>query len=137
MNRRGWIIPNVFMFFEVLAISELASSMPVNGSFYWWAGALAPPKWSHAVSFITGWVNVLSVFTATASIAYAVSTVFAYSVTIAVPSMIWTKPQLMALAMGVIVLWSALMTLKLERISIVYVTMGQYSLSMPLMAQIC
>lgn len=116
------------MFFEVLAISELASSMPVNGSFYWWAGALAPPKWSHPISYITGWVNVLSAITGTAAFAYAVATSFAYSVTIAVPTMTWTNPELMALSMGVIVLWAALMTVNLEKISVIYGSMGKPSL---------
>lgn len=120
------------MFTEVLAISELASSMPVNGSFYWWAGALAPPRWSHAISYITGWINVLSILTGTASFAYAVATSFAYSVNIIVPTLVWTNPQLMALSMGIIIVWAGLMTVNLERISIIYVTMGMSLFSIPI-----
>ena len=124
LGYRGWLIPNLLMLPEVLAICELASSMPVNGAFYWWTGALVPPKWSHFVSYLTGWLNLLSMFTATAAFAYAVASSFAYSVTIAVPTMEWTDPQLMAISMGVTILWAALMSLKLESIGIIYVSMG-------------
>ncbi|KAL4885751.1 amino acid/polyamine transporter I [Aspergillus karnatakaensis] len=121
----GWFIPSVLVIPEVLAISELASSMPVNGAFYWWSGALAPPRWSHSVSFITGYLNILSIFTATAAFAYAVSSSFSSAVVIAVPDMAWTNAQLMGLSIGIVVLWSALMTLKLEQVAIIYMTMGK------------
>ncbi|KAL1848447.1 hypothetical protein Plec18170_008045 [Paecilomyces lecythidis] len=122
---QGWIIPNIILLPEVLAIAELASSMPVNGSFYWWAGALAPPAYSHAVSFITGWLNILTMFASTASFVYAVSSSLSYGVNIAVPSMEWTNAQLMALSFAVIVIWCVMMTLKLERIAFVYIGMGK------------
>lgn len=120
---RGWIIPNLLLLPEVLAIAELASSMPVNGSFYWWAGALAPPEWSHPISFITGWLNVLTMFASTAAFAYAVASYFSYAIVIAVPTMVWTNAQIMALSLAVIVIWAAVMTLKLERIAFVYIGM--------------
>lgn len=125
---RGWIIPNVILIPEVLAIAELASSMPVNGSFYWWAGALAPPGWSHAISFVTGWLNVFTMFASTASFAYAVASSLSYVVTIAAPSMAWTNAQIMCLSLAVIVVWSGVMTLKLERIASVYIAMGNFRL---------
>ncbi|KUL83431.1 hypothetical protein ZTR_10962 [Talaromyces verruculosus] len=120
----GWIIPNVILIPEVLAIAELASSMPINGSFYWWAGALAPREWSHAVSFITGWLNVMAMFAATASVAHAVASIFAYSVTIASASMTWTNAEIMCLSLAVIAIWGGLMTMRLERIAFVYTTMA-------------
>ncbi|PYI30060.1 hypothetical protein BP00DRAFT_477611 [Aspergillus indologenus CBS 114.80] len=129
----GWMIPNVLMLPEVLAIAELASSMPVNGSFYWWAGALAPPAWSHAVSFITGWMNVMTMFASTASFAYAVASSLSYGVTIALPDLIWTNAQVMALSLAVVLIWSAMMTLRLERIAFVYITMAVLILVQALM----
>ncbi|KAJ6016842.1 hypothetical protein N7451_000221 [Penicillium sp. IBT 35674x] len=120
----GWIIPNILMFPEVLAICELASSMPLNGAFYWWTGALAPPKWSHSLSYITGWLNILQIFTGTAAFAYAVASSFAYSVNIVVPSFSGTNAELMALSMAIVVLWAALMGLNLEKISVIYIIMA-------------
>ncbi|KAL4745058.1 hypothetical protein BDW72DRAFT_199001 [Aspergillus terricola var. indicus] len=119
----GWLIPSLLVFPEVLAIAELASSMPVNGAFYWWSGALALPRWSRSVSFITGWLNMLSMFTATAAFAYAVASSFSFSLSIAVPGTEWTNAQLMGLSIGVVVLWSALMTLRLERVAVIYILM--------------
>lgn len=101
--------------------------MPINGSFYWWAGALAPREWSHAVSFITGWLNVMTMFAATASVAHAVASMFAYSVTIASMSMTWTNAEIMCLSLAVIVIWGALMTMRLERIAFVYTSIGKVS----------
>uniref|UniRef100_A0A093VEJ9 Putative amino-acid permease n=1 Tax=Talaromyces marneffei PM1 TaxID=1077442 RepID=A0A093VEJ9_TALMA len=120
----GWIIPNAILLPQVLAIAELASSMPINGSFYWWAGALAPPRWSHAVSLITGWLNVQAMFAATAAFAYAVASSLAYAVAIAFPSMIWTNAEIMCLSLAVLATWGSLMTLRLERIAFVYMTIA-------------
>lgn len=110
---------------EVLAICELSSSMPLNGAFYWWTGALAPPSWSHALSYISGWLNILQIFAATASFAFAVASAFAYGLTIAAPGFNGTESELMALSMAVVILWAALMCMKLERISMVYIAMGE------------
>ncbi|KAL3482720.1 amino acid/polyamine transporter I [Aspergillus germanicus] len=124
----GWIIPNLLLFPEVLAIAELASSMPVNGAFYWWTGALAPPRWSHAASFITACFNMLSMFTSTASFAYAVASAFSFSLMIAGSTVEWTNAQLMGLAMGVLLLWSALMGLRLERVATIYIIIAVLTL---------
>ncbi|KAL4753501.1 hypothetical protein BDW72DRAFT_26338 [Aspergillus terricola var. indicus] len=117
----GWIIPNIIVFPEVLAIAELASSMPVNGAFYWWTGALAPPRWSHSTSFITACFNMLSMFTSAASFAYAVASTFSFSLSIAGSTVEWTNARLMAFSMAVVVLWSALMALRLERVVTIYI----------------
>ncbi|KAF2995973.1 hypothetical protein E8E14_004289 [Neopestalotiopsis sp. 37M] len=120
----GWIIPNIVLFPQVLAISELASSMPVNGAFYWWTGALCPPAWSHPISFVVGWLNVISMFSSTAAFAYGVAATFTYTVTILLPDFLWTNAEIMALSMSVIAVWFALMGLRLENISLVYITMA-------------
>lgn len=109
---------------EVLAVCELASSMPVNGAFYWWSGALAPPEWSHCISFVSGWLNIFSMFTATASFAYAVASSLTYAITIILPTMQWTDSQIMAISMGVVIIWAALMSFKLESIITVYICLG-------------
>ncbi|CAI7590653.1 unnamed protein product [Penicillium crustosum] len=117
---------------EVLAVCELASSMPVNGAFYWWSGALAPPEWSHCISFVSGWLNIFSMFTATASFAYAVASSLTYAITIILPTMQWTDSQIMAISMGVVIIWAALMSFKLESIITVYICLASsiiYSLS--------
>lgn len=122
---RGWIIPSIVFFPQTLAIAELASSMPVNGSFYWWTGALAPPKWSRIISFTAGWLNVFSMFTATAAFAYALAASLAYSINMVNPDFPFTNAQLMAMSMAVFFLWLMLMLFKVETIGMVYVIIGQ------------
>lgn len=62
-------------------------------------------------------------FASTASFAYAVASYLSYAVVIAVPSMVWTNAQIMALSLAVIVIWAAVMSLRLERIAFVYISM--------------
>ncbi|KAL5592990.1 hypothetical protein FOBRF1_012092 [Fusarium oxysporum] len=114
----GWIIPNIMMLPQVIAVAELCSSMPVNGGFYWWAAALAPSRISRPVGFIVGWFNILSLATGLAAFAYAIASGLAQTLYIMAE---WeaTLPALMGMAMGVITLWASLMLLKLERISII------------------
>jgi amino acid transporter len=121
---RGWIIPNVLVFSEVLAIAELASSMPLNGSFYWWSGALAPPRWSNLISFVSGWLNVLSMFSATAAFVYAVAASISFGINVAVPDFKWTNAQIMGLSFGVLIIWAAVMSFRLETITVVFMAMG-------------
>ncbi|KAM5342011.1 hypothetical protein ACJ41O_015042 [Fusarium nematophilum] len=115
----GWIIPNVLMIPQVVAVSELCSSMPVNGGFYWWAAALAPPSLSRPVAFITGWFNILSLATSLASFSYAVASTLTQAITFAVPEWQPTRPITMAIAMGVVTLWALLMIIKLEKVSVI------------------
>ena len=99
--------------------------MPVNGAFYWWSGALAPPRYANMVSFVNGWVNVLSMFSATAAFVYAVASSLAFSVAIVAPDYNFTNAQLMGVSIAVLVVWTALMLLRLETITRIFVLMGK------------
>lgn len=65
-----------------------------------------------------------AMFAATAAFAYAVASSLAYAVAIAFPSMIWTNAEIMCLSLAVLATWGSLMTLRLERIAFVYMTIG-------------
>ncbi|KAJ5552469.1 hypothetical protein N7494_001847 [Penicillium frequentans] len=116
----GWIIPSVILFPQVLAISELCSSMPVNGAMYWWTAALAPESWSRCLGFISGWINLFGLFTGVASFAYAVASGLAYSILIARPDWSCTNAMIMAMALGVVVFWVVSMMLRLENVTLAY-----------------
>uniref|UniRef100_A0A0D2YKI0 Uncharacterized protein n=1 Tax=Fusarium oxysporum (strain Fo5176) TaxID=660025 RepID=A0A0D2YKI0_FUSOF len=116
----GWILPNLMMLPQAIAIAELCSSMPVNGGFYWWSAALAPRKLSRPVAFIVGWFNVLSLATALAAFAYAIAAGIAETITIATEHE-FSNAELMGISMGVITLWASLMLLRLENVSIVMI----------------
>ncbi|KAL0942938.1 amino acid transporter [Colletotrichum truncatum] len=117
----GWIIPNVMMLPLVLAICELCSSMPVNAGFYWWAAALAPPKLSRPIAFITGWCNVLALSTSLAAFAYAVAAGFTENIVSAKEGLTFTNAQVMGVAIGIVTLWASLMLLRLENVSILMI----------------
>ncbi|KAM5350144.1 hypothetical protein ACJ41O_006649 [Fusarium nematophilum] len=121
LNSGGWIIPNLMMLPQVIAVAELCSSMPVNGGFYWWSAALAPGWASRPVAFIVGWFNVLALSTGLAAFAYAVASGFAQSLSYVVTDFKPSLAELMGISMGVVTLWASLMLLKLERVSIVMV----------------
>ncbi|TVY64790.1 GABA-specific permease [Fusarium oxysporum f. sp. cubense] len=116
----GWIIPNLMMLPQAIAIAELCSSMPVNGGFYWWSAALAPGRFSRPVAFIVGWFNVLSLATGLAAFAYAIAAGLAETITIATEYE-FSNAELMGISMGVITLWASLMLLRLENVSIVMI----------------
>ncbi|KAJ5371474.1 uncharacterized protein N7496_007566 [Penicillium cataractarum] len=117
----GWFIPSVILLPQVLAVSELCSSMPVNGAYYWWAAALAPPAWSRCVGFISGWVTMFGLLTGIASFSYAVAAGLAQSIMIAKPDWSASNPIIMAMALAVVVSWALTMALRLESISIAYI----------------
>ncbi|KAE8357497.1 amino acid/polyamine transporter I [Aspergillus caelatus] len=118
----GWLIPNIMMIPQVIAVAELCSSMPVNGAFYWWAAALAPRRASRPVAFIMGWLNVLSLATHLASFSYAVASSLGQTIGYFVEGFVATRPQLMGMAMGTVTLWASLMLLRLERMTLVIMT---------------
>ncbi|KAK5062639.1 hypothetical protein LTR84_004712 [Exophiala bonariae] len=55
----GWIADCFFYFFIALSLAELTSSMPTSGGVYHWSAALAGPKYSKIIGFMTGYMNVL------------------------------------------------------------------------------
>ena len=99
--------------------------MPVNGGFYWWAAALAPDRYSRLTGFIVGWFNVLALTTALAAFAYAIASGLAVTISFITEEFLATLPQVMGMGMGVITLWTLLMLLKLERVSIIMMITGE------------
>ncbi|KAM0544364.1 hypothetical protein ACHAPJ_011823 [Fusarium lateritium] len=115
-DSRGWVLPSFVLMPQVLAIAELCSSMPLNGATYWWTAALAPPKWSRFLSFVSGCTTVLSLFTSVASYAYASSSIIIICVNIYSGGQAITAAQQMAVAMGIVVLWIVGLRLQLDKI---------------------
>lgn len=53
------IVDNFFFLFIALSMAELTSAMPTAAGVYHWSAALAGPKYSRPVGFITGYFNML------------------------------------------------------------------------------
>lgn len=96
--------------------------MPINGAYYWYTAALAPPKWSRFLSFLTGWTNVLAMFTSTTSFVYAVAGLIIHGIVLVAPEWIPTNPQVLGVAYATLIVWAFLATLKLEQVMWVYIS---------------
>lgn len=125
---RGWIIPSIIFFPQALAIAELSSSMPVNGACYWWTAALAPSRLSRPLAFVSGWTNVLALFTSVASFSYATSASLRAAIALLEPNWAATDAQLMGMSFAMIFLWTCLTVLKLENIAMVYIGCGKFQI---------
>lgn len=66
----GWGLASFFVMFVALSMAELCSAMPTSGGLYYWCAKLAPPKWSAAACWITGWANVTGQVALVCSIDY-------------------------------------------------------------------
>lgn len=44
----------------VLSLAEMASMAPTSGGQYHWVSEFAPPRWQKLLSYITGWMSVMS-----------------------------------------------------------------------------
>lgn len=47
-------MPGLIFAPQAMAVAMLSSAMPVNGAFFWYAAALAPPRMSRFFAFLTG-----------------------------------------------------------------------------------
>lgn len=54
-----------------ISLSELASAMPNAGGQYFWAGELAPKRFSRLASYLTGWLAWWGAMFTSASVALA------------------------------------------------------------------
>ncbi|KAM0470469.1 hypothetical protein ACHAP7_009533 [Fusarium lateritium] len=117
----GWFLPTFVLMPQVLAVAELCSSMPLNGATYWWTAALAPPKYSRSLSFVSGCTTILALFTSVASYAYASASIVIICVNIYTGGQTFTAAQQMAIAMSIIVLWIMGLSLQLDKIGWVMV----------------
>lgn len=79
-------------------------------------------KYSRFLSFVSGWIIVLSLFCNVASYAYAIYSQICTGISLIVPSWHPSNAESMAVAMAVVLVWSILMLLKLEDVKWVYYT---------------
>jgi len=124
-KKRGWILPSFLFFPQVLAVSELCSSMPVNGGAFWWTAALAPSKLSRPLSFISGCTTIASIFAGVASYAYAIASLLCVSISFLSSGFSPSAAQQMGIAIGVLLIWTMSMLVRLDNISTVFMVCGQ------------
>lgn len=55
----SWIAVSVLSMAVAFSFAEMCSSYPLAGGQYSWVAALAPPKWSRGMSWVTGWFMMI------------------------------------------------------------------------------
>lgn len=116
----GWVIPSIVFLPQAMAAAALCSAMPVNGAFYWWTAAMAPAWCSKFLSYLSGWVNLLTLATSISSFAWAGTSTTVQGITFVASQWTPTRPEMMAIAFGVVFMWLALSSRRLEEISWIY-----------------
>ena len=66
----GWIIVGGVVLIVGLAMAEVCSSYPTAGGLYYWAAKLAPGRSGPAVSWFTGWFNLIGQVAITSGIVF-------------------------------------------------------------------
>jgi amino acid transporter len=64
----GWVLVGGLVMFVALAMAEVCSSYPTAGGLYYWAAKLAPGHSGPAVSWFTGWFNLIGQLAITSGI---------------------------------------------------------------------
>ncbi|CAI5531225.1 unnamed protein product [Closterium sp. Naga37s-1] len=65
-----WWITAFFAHLLALSFAEIASSFPTAGSLYFWAAALAGPKYGPFAAWITGWLEFVGVSVGVGGVAF-------------------------------------------------------------------
>lgn len=66
-----WWITALFAHCIALSLAEIASSFPTAGSLYFWAAALAKPKYRPLAAWITGWLEFVGASVGSGGVALA------------------------------------------------------------------
>ena len=69
----GWLIVSLFTLFVGLGLAEICSAYPTAGGLYYWAAGFVSLKNKPAVSWFTGWFNLVGQFAAVASVDFGLS----------------------------------------------------------------
>ena len=60
----GWVAVSFFALCIALGLAEICSAFPTSGGLYYWTANLVPEQYKAAISWFTGWFNLLNQFAA-------------------------------------------------------------------------
>ncbi|KAL4747822.1 hypothetical protein BDW72DRAFT_206165 [Aspergillus terricola var. indicus] len=79
----GWLTASILIFTVGLAMSDMASSMPTAGGFYWWTHYFAGKRFKRPLSFLVGYSNTLGLIGGICSVDYTLSLLILACISIA------------------------------------------------------
>ncbi|KAB5554348.1 amino acid permease-domain-containing protein [Coniochaeta sp. 2T2.1] len=95
----SWIIVSVFTMLVAIAMAEIVSAIPTSGGPYFWAGMLAPPRWSPFAAWLTGWFNLLG----QASISFGLANLIATAAIVQNPDYVPTPAKTIGIYAAVLI----------------------------------
>lgn len=102
--------------------------MPINGAFYWWTAALAPRHLSRPLSFVVGWITVLSSMASLSSFAYALGSTYASLIAALRPEWAPTHAQELGISLAILALWLLLNLVKMEQFIFVVLSTCKFAI---------
>lgn len=101
-----WFLVCVTCTLSSMAMGELASAFPQDGSVYVWSGLLAGNQWGEVAAYIAGWSEFTGFSIACAALAWSFAQCIAYCVQIVRPDSSMPDSQLVPIAIGMHLFWT-------------------------------
>ncbi|OIW23424.1 amino acid transporter [Coniochaeta ligniaria NRRL 30616] len=99
----SWIIVSFFTMLVAIAMAEIVSAIPTSGGPYFWAGMLAPPRWSPFAAWLTGWFNLLGQVAVTTGISFGLANLIATAAIVQNPDYVPTPGKTIGIYAAVLV----------------------------------
>lgn len=99
----SWIIVSFFTMLVAIAMAEIVSAIPTSGGPYFWAGMLAPPRWSPFAAWLTGWFNLLGQVAVTTGISFGLANLIATAAIVQNPDYVPTPSKTIGIYAAVLV----------------------------------
>ncbi|KAG7421073.1 putative amino-acid permease [Fusarium oxysporum f. sp. rapae] len=105
-----------------LTIAKFCSSMPVNGTNYWWTVALAPLSISRPLSFIAGMASIMNAITSIASFSWASSSSICTTIGL-FTGWVPANPIIFAVAIVTCAAWFFTVSVMMDKASLVFIAL--------------
>ena len=105
----GWLIVGFLVLIVGLAMAEVCSSFPTAGGLYYWAAKLAPGKSGPAVSWFTGWFNLIGQVAITSGISFGSVFSIGAFLSLYTGNGDWTSPGHLLLYLGIVLFIQGMM----------------------------
>lgn len=89
----SWIVVSFFTMLVAIAMAEIVSAIPTSGGPYFWAGMMAPPRWSPFAAWLTGWFNLLGQVAVTTGITFGLANLIATAAIVKNPDYVPTPAK--------------------------------------------
>ncbi|KIY52496.1 amino acid transporter [Fistulina hepatica ATCC 64428] len=78
----GWILTSLLVMTLALSLAEIAAKYPTSAGAYYWVYRLAPPRYRLLLSYITGWLTLIGVWTISLSVTFGTAQIIVAGVQI-------------------------------------------------------